>query len=305
MNQFIPHILIVDDGPVNIEIIIEYLEDANYELSTAEDGEIALKMLEAEPNRFDVILLDRMMPNMDGMTVLRRIKKHSILKQCPVIMQTARAAKEDILEGMQAGAYYYLTKPFEEEILFSVVETAVNDRARYKQVQHELNESRQLPSLMNGGSFSYQTILDARTLANFLAQACPNPGQVIVGLSELLINAVEHGNLGISYDDKSQLNADGTWEREVNRRLEMDQYRDKYTEVEFQRNGETIEITIVDQGEGFDWNKYLEMNVERASDNHGRRIAIAAALSFSELEYRGRGNEVCAYINTKSTAEAA
>lgn len=305
MNKFTPHILVVDDDPVNIEIIIEYLEDSNYELSTAEDGEIALQMLEAEPERFDVILLDRMMPNMDGMAVLRHIKRHAILKQCPVIMQTARAAKEDILEGMQAGAYYYLTKPFAEELLYSVVNTAVNDRVRYKQVHNELNESKQLPLLMNGGNFRFQTILDARTLANFLAQACPNPEQVIVGLTELMINAVEHGNLSISYDDKSQLNANGNWEREVNRRLEMDQYREKYTEVEFQRNGKTIEITIIDQGKGFDWKNYLEMNVERAADNHGRGIAIAAALSFSKLEYRGKGNEVCAYINTQATTEAA
>ncbi len=305
MNTFKPHILIVDDDPVNIEIIVEYLEDSDYDLSTAEDGAIALEMLEADPDSFDIILLDRMMPNVDGLTVLKQVKQHDILKNCPVIMQTARAAKEDILEGIQAGAYYYLTKPFEEELLYTVVQTAVNDRAHYKQTLQKLNQSKELPSLMNGGRFRFQTILDARALAGFLAQACPKPESVVLGLSELMINAVEHGNLGISYDDKSQLNSDGNWESEVLQRLEMEQNRDKYAEVEFQRNGDNIEITIADEGDGFNWDQYLEMDPQRASDNHGRGIALAAAISFSKLEYRGKGNEVCAYVDTKATTEAA
>ena len=305
MNTSKAHILVVDDDIVNVEIITEYLEDSDYKLSTAEDGEIALEMLEATPEDFDIVLLDRMMPNVDGLTVLKRIKAHNILKNCPVIMQTARAAREDILEGMQAGAYYYLTKPFEEELLFSVVKTAVEDRARYKQMHVELHEGKKLSSMMSGGSFRISKIVEARSLSTFLAQACPSPETVIVGLTELMINAVEHGNLGISYDDKTRLNSEGSWEDEVNRRLEMDQYRDKYAEIGFKRNGKTIEVTIVDQGDGFDWNNYLVMNPERAMDNHGRGIAIAGAISFSKLEYRGKGNEVCAYIDIPAATEAA
>jgi len=300
-----PHILIVDDDAINIGIIIDYLKDSDYELSTAEDGEIALQMLEDQPDNFDIILLDRMMPNTDGLTVLKWIKNHTVLRHCPVIMQTGRTTREDILEGMQEGAYYYLTKPFDKDLLFSVVRTAVKDRSGYKQMYQELQERKKLPPLMSGGSFRFSRIMEARTLSTFLAQACPKPEVVIVGLTELMINAIEHGNLGISYDEKSQLNTTGNWEEEINRRLAMDQYKGKYAEIGFKRNGENIEITIVDQGDGFDWRQYLKMTPERAMDNHGRGIAIAGALSFSKVEYRGNGNEVCAYINITNSANAA
>jgi len=116
-NQGLPTILIVDDEEFNVDIIMDYLEDGGYNLETAYDGSEAWEKLQAEPEYFDVILLDRMMPNMNGMEVLLKIKEHPVLKTLPVILQTALAAKNEVLEGMQAGAYYYLTKPFEEAML--------------------------------------------------------------------------------------------------------------------------------------------------------------------------------------------
>lgn len=71
-----PRILAVDDEPFNLEIIEEYLEVDGYEIHTAEDGLEAWSILEQGANRYDAILLDRMMPQMDGMAVLARIKGH-------------------------------------------------------------------------------------------------------------------------------------------------------------------------------------------------------------------------------------
>jgi anti-sigma regulatory factor (Ser/Thr protein kinase) len=72
-------------------------------------------------------------------------------------------------------------------------------------------------------------------------------------------------------------------------------------EVAFAKENDEIRITITDEGEGFDWQSYLTLSPERAMDNHGRGIAMAGLLSFSRLEYRGRGNEVVAVI--KQSAE--
>ncbi len=291
------HILIVDDEPHNIEIITEYLEEGNFRLSTAENGIQALEILESEPQSFDVILLDRMMPEMGGMEVLAKIKEHPVLTHCPVILQTARAAKEDILEGMQAGAYYYLTKPFEENMLFSVVDTAVRDRLQYKELQHQLEEKNLALGLINSASFSFQSLDQAQSLVSLVANACPEPSKVIMGLSELLINAVEHGNLGISYDDKTLFNERGTWLEEVEKRLQLEANKNKFATLEFQRGDSEIKIVVKDQGSGFDWQPYLQMSADRAMDNHGRGIAMAGMISFSRVEYQGNGNEVHAFVD--------
>ncbi len=296
MSLALPRILVVDDEPLNLEIISEYLNTGDYATETAEDGVTALAKLEEAPETYDVILLDRMMPNMDGMETLSLIKKHPILKQIPVIFQTARAASSDIVEGMKAGAYYYLTKPFEEEMLLSIVNTAAQDRKRYHALVKELEESKRPLGLMENGRFKFRTLEEARSLAALIANACPKPQSVVMGLSELLINAVEHGNLGISYTEKTELMDSGSWLEEVESRLDHKSNINKYVDLEFKRSGDRIILRVADQGIGFDWKKYLKMSAERCSDNHGRGIAIAAAVSFSSIEYQGNGNELLAYI---------
>lgn len=290
-------LLIVDDDELNRDIIMEYLEESDFNITTAEDGDIALNMLEEKPTRFDIILLDRMMPSMDGMEVLARIKKHPILSSIPVIMQTARAGKQDIMDGMKAGAHYYLTKPFEEAMLKTVVKTAINDRQRFLNIHHALEQSTRTLGLLEYGRFSFQTLAHANDLSTLLARACPEPGRVVTGLSELMVNAIEHGNLGIQYDEKTLLNEEGRWREEIERRLELPENQDKFAELTFQKNKQNIIVTIKDQGSGFDWTKYLELDPERAFDNHGRGIAMAKMLSFDQIEYQGSGNEVMITIS--------
>jgi len=291
------HILIVDDEEFNLEIISEYLSESDYKISTAEDGQIAWEMLEQSPDTFDVILLDRMMPNMTGMEVLEKIKQHPVLKYCSVIFQTAKASIADIEEGMNAGAYYYLTKPFEEEVLLSIVKTAINDRLRLKEIQANLDQSKHTMGLLKSATFQFKTLEEARSIASLVSNACPDPSKIVMGLTELMINAVEHGNLGISYDEKSELNNNGVWSDEVNKRLQLAENVDKTALLSHTNHTDSIEISVIDQGNGFNWKQYMEFDPVRGMDNHGRGIAVANKLSFSSVEYKGKGNEVIAYLN--------
>ena len=110
---------------------------------------------------------------------------------------------------MRAGAYYYLTKPFKESQFLSIVDTAVQDRMQFRGLQNLLVESSQTPGAMNSASFRFQTLEQAEALSSFLAKAFPQPEKIILGLSELMVNAVEHGNLGITYAEKTFLNGEG------------------------------------------------------------------------------------------------
>ena len=285
-------VLVVDDEPFNIEIIEEYLEGEGYTLFTAEDGEDAWQQLEIDPEKFDVVLLDRMMPKLDGIEVLCRIKSHRRLKSIPVILQTAKASQQNIIEGMNCGAYYYLTKPFDDEMLRSIVRTAIEDKMRYDLLTFELEESVRGLATLHSAHFEFQTIDEANDVAKVLANACAKPNKAVTGISELLINAVEHGNLAICYEDKSRLVAKDEWQDEVYRRLQLPENKNKKVRVTFKREKHLNRILIEDEGQGFEWKNFLELDPLRAFDSHGRGIAMARIMSIEEINYQGCGNKV-------------
>ena len=291
------NVLIVDDEILNLNILSEYLEDAGYRPVKATDGVEACRLLEESPDRFSAVLLDRMMPEMNGMEVLKRIKDNPGLNMLPVIFQTAKASKEDIREGLQAGAYYYVTKPFDEEAMLAVIKTAIEDFQRYRSLQAEVRQATQTLTLMREGTFYFRTLEESNNLVTLLANACPQAGNLVMGLSELMVNAVEHGNLGITYDEKSKLNEQGQWFAEVRKRLTLPEYENRYATLEFIRGSDEVRFLIKDQGDGFQWEEFMDVSPERVFDSHGRGIAMAKMLSFKNVEYKGKGNEVLAIIN--------
>ena len=144
--------------------------------------------------------------------------------------------------------------------------------------------------------FQFSAPNEAREIATYIVKSCKTNHNVVLGLSELMLNAVEHGNLGITYQEKGQLVKDGLWHEEINKRLEQPCNAKKNAMVTFERDDFEIRFIIRDEGEGFDWHNYLEMKPERALDLHGKGIAIAGAISFDKLEYKGTGNEVIATV---------
>jgi CheY-like chemotaxis protein len=298
-------ILIVDDEPLNRDILVDVLEEDGYALHTATSGAEALAALSAPQARYDAVLLDRMMPGMDGLEVLRRIKADPALRSLPVIMQTAAASKTQVVEGIEAGAFYYLTKPFELEVVRSLVRAAVESAHAQRALLAELERNRSLVGLMERAAFSVRTPDEARRLSALLAGAAPQPQSAVLGLAELLLNAIEHGNLGLSYADKSRLKADGAWEAEVARRLASREYAARTVSIEWRRTGSTAEVLITDQGGGFDWQPYMQIDAARAFDSHGRGIALARLMSFDQVEYLGCGNQVRARFADADTAASA
>lgn len=293
-------ILIVDDNRVDRELLRVHLQKDGYQTEQVEDGATAWATLQRDPQRFDVVLLDRSMPGMDGLQLLAMMKEHARLRLTPVILQTALASREQIMEGIRAGAYYYLTKPYDPEVLLTIVETAARDHSERKQLQQTVRRGLQVLKLLREAVFVIRTIDQAKDLGAILANTCPDPFNSVIGITELLVNAVEHGNLGITYEEKSELCANGEWEEEVKRRLALPEFAGRHVEVRFERDESEIRFTIRDQGRGFDWKRFLDVDPQRAFDNHGRGIAMARRLSFDAVEYRGSGNEVVGRVRLPS-----
>ena len=284
-------ILVVDDEEFNLDILTDFLSDAGYAVISARDGEEGLAALKQHPD-VDVIVLDRMMPNMDGMAMLRHLKDGHDFAEIPVIMQTAAAGSQQIQEGLKAGVYYYLAKPYDESLLLSVVSAALRNSEIQLSMRAELQKQKRVIGLLERGHFRFRTMEEAHNLSYFIASAFSNPHQVVYGLNELMVNAVEHGNLGITYDEKSNLILGGEWESEIQRRLALQENAHKFATLDFTSEHDEITIRIEDMGAGFDWKGYLDFSPERAMDPNGRGIAISKSRSFSHLEYQDAGNIV-------------
>ena len=135
-------ILIVDDHEDNVELLRARLEARGYETDSAADGQQALEHVRASPP--DLILLDVMMPKVDGIEVAKRVKSDSTLPFIPIIMQTALDSTESKVEGLDAGADDYITKP----INFAELEARVRSLLRIKNLQEEVEgQKRQLEQL--------------------------------------------------------------------------------------------------------------------------------------------------------------
>lgn len=291
MNEV--RVLVVDDEALNLEILAEYFEfmsEPSFSVLCIDSGEAAWQILRDPAQHFDVILLDRMMPELDGIGLLRRIKSEPHLVDIPVILQTAADSAEEIREGLEAGAYYYLTKPYRRDALLAIVQAALTDAKAHDSSRQRLHEHISSLQFLTRGDFHIKTIEEAGQLAAFLALACPNADRAVLGISELLINAVEHGNLGLSYADKARLKREDIWQKEISRLLTLVEHRDKRVRVGFERRADSIALRIEDEGRGFSWQNFLELSPERACDPNGRGIALARLISFSSITYEGCGN---------------
>ena len=124
-NQAQLRILVVDDEPINHQVIKNHLQVGNYELVQAMNGEEALQQLEQNQS-FDLVLLDLMMPRMSGYEVCQHIRKQYLPSELPVIMVTAKNQVADVVQGLDLGANDYLAKPFTKDEFLARVKTHLN-----------------------------------------------------------------------------------------------------------------------------------------------------------------------------------
>ena len=116
-------VLVVDDESRMRKLVKDFLSQKGYKVLEAADGEIALKIFEENKNKINIILLDVMMPKLDGWSVLRQIRQTS---NVPIIMLTARGEEQDELFGFELGVDEYISKPFSPKILVARVEAILN-----------------------------------------------------------------------------------------------------------------------------------------------------------------------------------
>ena len=121
------HILVVDDEEDILELVRYNLSQAGYRVRAASSGEAALRMATEEVP--DLMVLDLMLPGIDGLEVTRRIKKNTASEHLPIIMLTAKGEESDVVAGLEMGADDYVTKPFSPKILLARVKSVLRRNA--------------------------------------------------------------------------------------------------------------------------------------------------------------------------------
>lgn len=172
------HILIVDDAPHNIRLLGTILQQEGYKISGAQNGLKALKI--ASKTSPDLILLDIMMPRMDGFETCRRLKSDPSTQGIPIIFLTARDHVQDMVKGFQLGAADYITKPFNTLELVA----RIRNHLKLKKAENDRLQKERLKSIL--------------ALAGAVCHELVQPLQTISGLSEILL-------LTVNRDDAVQI----------------------------------------------------------------------------------------------------
>lgn len=166
-----------------------------------------------------------------------------------------------------------------------------------KKIEHTIQERIAAIHSLQSGVFKIKSREEAQNLAALLSEIGQEPTLLAIGLSELIINGVEHGMLGISHEEKSKYIEEGGLADELERRSNLEINQGKLVSVEFNRKGDYLYFKIKDPGKGFDYKKYIKDDIidqmNEAMTKHGRGISMAKAC-FKTLDYKGVGNEVWA-----------
>ena len=121
-------ILVVDDAPANLDLLVGLLKD-QYKVKAAVNGKVALKIAQS-PQPPDLILLDIVMPEMDGLEVCKQLKENAATANIPIVFLSGQAGEEACERGMELGGAAYLQKPVEPKSLFSVIEILLSEKEK-------------------------------------------------------------------------------------------------------------------------------------------------------------------------------
>ncbi len=301
MNTIEPRVLLLEPDEIIRNEIFQVLTSKNFNVVSSiipDDvlfvGEGANK--DGDPPIGLVLISDNFDRNILSESSLILGAARKLHQQIPVVVMTEIATRKSPMELVVNSWFHTMRKPCDSEILGSVVGAGINQFNHVRGLLHEIETRSSAIGLITSGAFELRNLQEARNLTTMLTLACPKAEAVVIGLSELLQNAIEHGNLEIGYNLKTELLETGQLYDEIQSRLKVPPYSERVVKVDFLRTDEEVRFTIKDEGTGFNWRKYLVIDDERLASSHGRGIALAKMMAFTELTYNDSGNEVTARI---------
>jgi CheY-like chemotaxis protein/anti-sigma regulatory factor (Ser/Thr protein kinase) len=284
-----PRVLVVDDQEALRTLLSRLLEREGFDPIQAADGEQAVEAFKTENPL--VVVSDIMMPRKDGLSLLTEIKR--IDRNATVILMTGQGNEDVLLRALRGGASNFFKKPFNVRELIDEIRKVVEFRieaARSTLYSPLLVEETKRFVLPRADS-PYFPIINQITLQ----LPCLLPEEEIlnlkIGIEEMVMNALEHGNLGITFAEKSKAIDDGRLGDLIAERGRVSDAAGRTVAISSSLTRDLFEITIRDQGAGFDWRSLPTVAPENLLSFNGRGIFLTK-IYFDEVLYNDSGNEV-------------
>lgn len=289
-------VLIVEQDASSMNQVADYVRAIGFSATTAANIAEADEVISGMKGGFDAIIINWAYADDAALRWIKETSKGGVGGYTPII---AMIDANQVQSAMDAGIIYYLTKPVAQGLLHTVIDTVLQDAQRQNNISEAWRRQRASFDMIETCSFSLSTLEQAEDVACVIASFFPNPQRVLIGITELMTNAIEHGNLGIGYERKKQLLQEDRWQYEIQARLNLPENKTKNIQAIFQRTAKGCYVSIKDQGAGFDWRSHLRLSLSRAGEHHGRGIALANLISFDNLGYNEQGNQVTAFVAIK------
>jgi CheY-like chemotaxis protein len=284
-------LVVEDEAPIRL-LLKRTVAAQGHEVETAENGEVGLQKFKSfEP---DIILTDILMPKKNGLELLSDIRR--LNNDAIVIMVTAFGSADFTLQALRLRANDYIIKPFKPKQLVEYLKKYENFIKNRTLEQDLLGNFLKRDYVLEFGNHLdlVNRLADRLMLETNRAIAKESRLGVHLGLVEMITNAIEHGNLEIDFDMKSEalegnINA---WPDLLKKQLNNEELSKRKVLIEFAMNQEYCEWIITDEGKGFDWkNRPDPDDPEMLLAANGRGITLTS-MQFEEMEYNEAGNKV-------------
>lgn len=291
------NIILIGELDKTLQRLKDGLRDYEFEFSCYPDVKSFQEASKSQaPAHYQALLIDESVFQGKQYPLFKALKSSPIFQNTPCILELDSNQPELMQKGLEIDICFYLIQPYTDALLQAVLLTATQSFENHMEISRRIASFDSTHPLLQEAVIHVRTLKEAQSAASVLAYMTPDPKKIAVGLFELMLNAIEHGNLNIGYQRKTELIKNGTFKQEMERLLAQPENEHKYVKVQFKRNENSVEFAISDQGNGFEYKRYMDYDEDRATDQHGRGIMIANRLSFDSMTYLDGGTTVVCQV---------
>ncbi len=279
-------ILVIEDESAVREVLREGLTQVGHEVLVARDGVEGLQVFERK--RPHIVLADVQMPGMEGIEVLHKIK--AVDPAARVVIMTGYGSEETAIEALRGGAINYLKKPVILRELYRIVDKAMGLQTQHMSGEFVLEESKRI--VIKNAIDKIWGVVNQLLINSENVCTRARIQEIGLGLYEMILNAIEHGNLGITFEEKCRAIKQNTYEELLKERLSDPAYAARRVTIECRMTQRQLDFAIKDEGEGFNWRDPSCPDWPGDLLNPCGRGILLARMYLDRVEFNEKGNEV-------------